>query len=63
MKIFKPGRMKWEEHVARMEREKFIHVIGGKTRRKEPLGRPKRRWVDTIKMDLGEIIWGLYGLD
>jgi hypothetical protein len=27
----------------------------GKSERKRPLGRPRRRWVDNIKMDLGEI--------
>jgi hypothetical protein len=31
--------------------------IGGKARRKEPLGRPRRRWVDNIKMDRREIGW------
>jgi hypothetical protein len=30
-------------------------------RRKETLGRPRRRWVDNIKMDLGETGWG--GMD
>jgi hypothetical protein len=33
----------------------------GKPGRKKPLGRPRRRWVDNIKMDLGEMGW--YGLD
>jgi hypothetical protein len=28
---------------------------------KRPLGRPRRRWVDNIRMDLGEVGWG-YGL-
>jgi hypothetical protein len=35
--------------------EECIEDIGGKARRKKPLGRPRRRWVDNIKMDLGEI--------
>jgi hypothetical protein len=35
----------------------MIEDIGGKARRKEPLGRPRRRWVDNIKMDFGEIGW------
>jgi hypothetical protein len=30
----------------------------GKTEGKRPLGRPKRRWVDNIRMDLGEVGWG-----
>jgi hypothetical protein len=32
-------------------------IKGGKPERKRPLGRPRRRWVDNIKMDLGEIGW------
>jgi hypothetical protein len=31
--------------------------MGGKARRKRQLGRPRRRWVDNIKMDLREIEW------
>jgi hypothetical protein len=38
--------------------EKNVQVFGGKARRKEPLGRPRRRWEDGIKMDLREIGWG-----
>jgi hypothetical protein len=30
---------------------------------KRQQGRPRRRWVDSIKLDLGEIGWGWYGLD
>jgi hypothetical protein len=41
--------------------QQCIYDIGGKARRKEPLGRPRRRWVDNIKTDLGEIGWD--GLD
>jgi hypothetical protein len=33
-------------------------LLVGKPEGKKPLGRPRRRWVDTIKMDLGEIGWG-----
>jgi hypothetical protein len=33
-------------------------VIGGKTGGKRPLGRPRHRWVDNIRMDLGETGWG-----
>jgi hypothetical protein len=32
--------------------------IGGKPEGNRPLGRPRRRWVDNIKMDLGEVEWG-----
>jgi hypothetical protein len=42
--------------------EERIWDIGGKARRKEPLGRPRRRWVDNIKMSLRDRMeW--YGLD
>jgi hypothetical protein len=33
-------------------------VLVGKPEGKRPLGRPRRRWEDGIKMDLGEIVWG-----
>jgi hypothetical protein len=36
----------------------------GKPERKRPLGRPRRRWEDNIKMNLGEIGWGgMYWID
>jgi hypothetical protein len=38
--------------------EEHVEVIGGKARGKEPLGRPRRRWVDNSKVDLGEVGWG-----
>jgi hypothetical protein len=36
-------------------------ILVGKTCGKRPLERPRRRWVDNIKMDLREIVWG--GMD
>jgi hypothetical protein len=39
-------------------KENYVQVIGGKARGREPLGRPRCRWVDNIKMDLLEIGWG-----
>jgi hypothetical protein len=38
--------------------EERLTIIGGKARGKEPLGKPRRRWVDNIRMDLGEVGWG-----
>jgi hypothetical protein len=32
-------------------------ILVGKRKGKRPLGRPKRRWVDNIKMELREIVW------
>jgi hypothetical protein len=37
--------------------QELIYDIGGKARRKETTGRPRRRWVDNIKMDLSGIQW------
>jgi hypothetical protein len=39
-------------------KEKCVYVIGGKVRRKEPLGRPRFRWLYNIKMDRLEIVCG-----
>jgi hypothetical protein len=43
------------------EERKVYKVLVGKTEGKRPLGRPRRRWEDVIRMDLGEI--GLGGVD
>jgi hypothetical protein len=45
------------------ERRSVYRVLVGKPERKRPIGRPRRRWEDYIKMDLQEVgVWG-YGLD
>jgi hypothetical protein len=49
-------RMRWVGHVARMGAAWNSYRISvGKPEGKRPLGRPRRKWVDNIKMDLGEI--------
>ena len=49
-------RMRWAGHVARMEEERGVpKVLVGKPEGKRPLGRPRRRWEDNIKMDLQEV--------
>jgi hypothetical protein len=51
-------------HVARMgERRGVYRVLVGKPKEKRPLGRPRRRREDYIKMDLQEVRCGTYGLD
>jgi hypothetical protein len=46
-------RMRWAGHVARMGEDRGVHrVLVGKPEGKRPLGRPRRRWEDNIKMDL-----------
>jgi hypothetical protein len=50
------SRRRWAGHVARMGEERGVHrVLVGKPERKRPLGRPRRRWDDNIKMDVKEV--------
>jgi hypothetical protein len=50
--------IKWAGHVARMgETRNAYKIFLGKPEGKRPLGRPRRRWMDNIKMDLREIGW------
>jgi hypothetical protein len=52
----KSRRMRWAGHVARVGKEiKVYKVLAGKPEGKTPLGRPRRRWEDGIRMDLREI--------
>jgi hypothetical protein len=50
--MIKSRRMRCAGHVARIGEKRNSYMIA---RRKEPLGRPRRRWVDNIKMDLREV--------
>jgi hypothetical protein len=40
------------------EKRNAYRILVGKSDGKRQLGRPRRRWVDSIKMDLREIGWG-----
>jgi hypothetical protein len=52
-------RMRWSGHVARMgEKRNAYRLLVGKPEGKRPLGRPRLRWVNNIRMDLGEVGWG-----
>jgi hypothetical protein len=58
-RIMKSRRMRLEGHVARMrEKRNACKLLVGKPERKRPLGRPRRRWMDNIRMDLVELGWG-----
>jgi hypothetical protein len=49
----------WADHVARMrEKKNAYRLLVGKPEGKRPLGKPRRRSVDIIRMDLGEVGWG-----
>jgi hypothetical protein len=53
VRVVKSKRMRWAGHVARMGEEREVHrVLVGKPQGKRPLGRPRCRWEDNIKMDL-----------
>jgi len=53
IRVTKSRRMRWAGHVARMgERRSVYSVLEGIPKGKRPLGRPRRRWEDNIKMDL-----------
>jgi len=64
VRVIKSRRMRWAGHVVRMGEERGVHrVLVGKPEGRRPLGRPRRRWVDNIWMDLqGGGMW-VYGLD
>jgi hypothetical protein len=58
IRIIKSRRMRWADHVARMEKRNAYRLMVGKPEGKRPLGRlRRRRWVDNIMMDLGEMGW------
>jgi hypothetical protein len=59
IRIIKSRRMRWAGHVARMGEERNVYrLLVGNPEGKRPLGRPRHRWVDNIRMDLGEVGWG-----
>ena len=56
VRVIKSRRMRWASHVARMEEGRVVQkVLVGKPEGKRPLGRPRRRWEDNIKMNLQEL--------
>ena len=56
MRVIKSRRMRWAGHVARIGEERRVYgVLVGKVEGKRPLGRPRRRWVDNIRIYLQEV--------
>jgi len=48
--------MRWVGHVARMGEERVVYsVLAGKPKGRRPMGRPRRRWADNIRMDLQDV--------
>jgi hypothetical protein len=64
IRMINSRRMRWARHVARMrEKRNAYNILMGKPEGKRPLGRPRRRWVDNIKINLKRDRMGWYGLD
>jgi len=59
VRVIKSRRTRWGRHVARMGEERGVYrVLVGKLEGRRPLGRPRRRWVNNIRMDLQEVRCG-----
>ena len=59
VRVIKWRRMRWAGHVARMGEEREVYrLLVGKLEGRRPLGRPRRRWVDNVRMDLQEVGFG-----
>jgi len=57
--VIKSRRMRWVGHIARMGEKRGVYrVLVEKPEGKRPLGIPRRRWEDNIKMDLQEVRCG-----
>jgi hypothetical protein len=62
IRMMKSRRMRFSGHVARMrETGNACRILVGKPEGKRPLGRPRRRWEDKIKLKFREVGWG--GMD
>jgi hypothetical protein len=59
IRMIKSRRMRWAGYVTRMGAKRNAYrILVGKPEGKRPLGRPRYRWEDNIKMDLRGIGWG-----
>jgi hypothetical protein len=58
VRVIKAKKMRWAGHVARMGFRGAYSILIGRPEGRRPLGRPRRRWENNIKMDLTEIGFG-----
>jgi hypothetical protein len=59
IRIMKARKMRWAGNIARTrEKRNAYRLLVGKPEERRPLGRPRCRWLDNIKMDLVEVGWG-----
>jgi hypothetical protein len=62
--MIKSRRMRWAQHIAGTRKKMNVYrILLGKPERKRPLGKPRHRWEDNIKMDFTRHRMGLCGLD
>jgi hypothetical protein len=62
LRVIKSRRMRWAGHVVQMREERGVYtVLVGKPEGRRPVGRPRRRWKDNIRMELQEV--GCGGMD
>jgi hypothetical protein len=62
--MIKSRRMRWAWNVAHTGEGNGYRILVGIPEGKRPLGRPRRKWEDNIKVDLREIGWGgMYWID
>jgi hypothetical protein len=58
VRVIKSRRMRWAGHVAQAEELRNAQdILVAKPEEKRPVGRPRRRWEDNIRMDLRKIGW------
>jgi hypothetical protein len=56
--VIKARRMRWTGHVVRIgEVRSAYNILVGRPEGRRPLGRPRRRWEDNIKMGVGDVDW------
>jgi hypothetical protein len=61
IRVIKPRRKRWAGYVARMgEKRGAYRILVGRPVGRRPLGRPRHRWEDNIKMDLQEVGCGTW---
>jgi hypothetical protein len=58
IRAIKSIRMRLAGHIAQMEKRNTYRLLAGKPEGRRPLGRPRCRWVDNFRIDLGEVGWG-----
>jgi hypothetical protein len=57
-RVIKSRKIRWAEHVARMGERRGYKVLVGKPEGERPLGRPRPRWEENIKIGLQEVECG-----